>query len=170
MTYKKEKVGELDNKVLPLMQEAVLTVRMVLHRHLVSVLSMRQPGLSSEDKVLLSGAVINNLFGTRPENDAVVHFAKGNRALVEEELRGLASHCPAKLLPVLTDSLRMQTICDEQIGIRSVSSLLMAKALGLLQEERPLPMPSTFMLAVRNLAVDQGLVEKIIPPAKDDAG
>ena len=170
MTQKKNESQQLDNKVLPVMQEAILTVRMILHRHLVDELATRQTQLTSEERVLLSGAVINNLFGTRPENDAVVHFAKGNRELVEQELRALASHCPATLLPVLTDSLRMQTICDEQIGIRSVSSLLMAKALGLLQEERPVAMPSTFMLAVRNLAVDQGLVEKIIPPAKDDAG
>jgi hypothetical protein len=169
MTQKKNESQQLDNKVLPVMQEAILTVRMILHRHLVDELATRQTQLTSEERVLLSGAVINNLFGTRPENDAVVHFAKGNRALVEEELRGLASHCPAKLLPVLTDSLRMQTICDEQIGIRSVSSLLMAKALGLLQEERPLPMPSTFMLAVRNLAVGQGLVEKIMLLAEGDA-
>ncbi|NLZ17693.1 MAG: hypothetical protein GX087_08190 [Desulfobulbaceae bacterium] len=156
-----------DNRVLPLMREAVLIVRMVLHRQLLHSLEARRPELSAAARVQLCGALINNLFGTRPEDAGIVQFAREERQLVEEELRALSVHA-GQLRPILTDALRMHTICDEQEGINSTASLLMAKALGLLEEDRPLPLPSTFMLAVRSLAVAEGLVHPIIQ--QEDAG
>jgi hypothetical protein len=105
--------------------------------------------------------VINNLFGTQPLDATVVAFATNNRELVERELRELAMRVPT-LLPLLTDALRMKTICDNQEGIHSIPSLLMAKALGILQEDRQLPLPSTFMLQVRTLAAQHGLIETML--------
>ena len=151
-----------DNRVLPLMREAVLMVRMVLHRRLLSGLAGRRPDLSAPDAAQLCGAVINNLFGTRPEDAGIARYARAHQELVEEELRSLARHV-GELKPILTDALRMQVICDEQEGINSTGSLLMAKALGLLDTEQPLPLPSTFMQAVRKLAVAEGLVQ-VMPP------
>jgi hypothetical protein len=55
----------------------------------------------------------------------------------------------------------MQTICDNHEGIHSIPCLLMARELGLLDEERVLPMPSTFMIAVRRLGAEYGLVEEM---------
>lgn len=152
-----------DGRVRALMREAVLTVRMVLHRHLLRGLDKRHPELSAEQRVRLCGAVLNNLFGTRPEDAAVASFGRRQRELVEEELRGLARHAEG-LRPILTDALRMHTICDEQEGVNSMPSLLMARALGILEEERPMPLPSTFMLGVRNLAVAEGLVHPLDAP------
>lgn len=157
---------QVENRVVPLMREAVLLVRMVLHRELLQSLAGRRPELPAEDRVQLCGALINNLFGTRPEDDAVVRFGREHRHLVEEELRGLAGQVQ-RLKPVLTDALRMHTICDEQEGINSTASLLMAKALDLLDEERPLPLPSTFMLSVRTLAVAEGLAHPMLTPEAD---
>ncbi len=155
-----------DKRVLLLMREAVLTVRMVLHRHLLRALETRHPELSAAHRVQLCGAMVNNLFGTRPEDEGIVRFARMQPELVEEELRALAGHTDA-LRPILTDALRMHTICNEQEGINSMASLLMAKTLGILEEERPLPLPSTFMLAVRSLAVAEGLVRPLLDPQAD---
>ena len=154
----------MDNRVLPMMRDAITTVQMVLFQTLRQ--SLRQPERDETLHTRLAGAVINNLFGTRPVDEAVSAFAAANRELVEAELRGLADHC-AGLRPILTDALRMHTICDEQEGINSAGSLLMARALGLLDEDRPLPLPSSFMLAVRNLAVAEGLVLPLLPPQAD---
>ncbi|MCW5209238.1 hypothetical protein VU10_03410, partial [Desulfobulbus sp. US1] len=41
----------------------------------------------------------------------------------------------------------------------SIPCLLLAKELGLLNEERELPLPSTFMLSVRKLGAESGLVK-----------
>ncbi|MDH4319074.1 MAG: hypothetical protein OEV64_11830, partial [Desulfobulbaceae bacterium] len=64
----------------------------------------------------------------------------------------------------LTDALRMQAICDNQEGRNSLSSLLMARALGILQENRPLPLPSSFMTTVRALGAQCGLLIPMSAP------
>ena len=148
----------VDNKVVPVMREAVTTVQVILFKVLKQSMHDRYVDQVEPHHTHLAGAVMNNLFGTQPLNDAVVAFAAANRELVERELRELSGRC-APLIPVLTDALRMKTICDNQEGIHSIPSLLMAKALGVLQEERPLPLPSTFMIQVRALAADHGLIE-----------
>jgi len=157
-----------DSKLIPVMREAVLTVQMVLYKHLKQKVAASYSDWPREKRARLAGAVVNSLYGSEAMDPEVTTFARDHRALVESELRGLAQHCEP-LIPFLTDSLRMQVICDNQEGIHSVGSLLMAKTLGLLQEERTLPLPSTFMLSVRNLAVTHGLVEKqeAAPPAEE---
>lgn len=150
------------------MREAIVMVQMVLFKHLHQDIVSRQAELADADQRKLAGAVVNNLFGTEPEDPAVSAFARENREEVEAQLRSLDQRFPT-LCPFLTDALRMKTICDNQEGIHSIPSLLMAKALGILQEERPLPMPSTFMLSVRNLASANGLVNPLqaTPPADE---
>lgn len=148
----------VDNKVIPVMREAVVMVQMVLFKVLRQSVHDRFVDLGDADHARLAGAVINNLFGNQPADESVAAFAAANREWVEQELRGLPDTCQT-LLPLLTDGLRMKTICDNQEGIHSIPSLLMARALGILQEDRPLPMPSTFMLQVRALAAEHGLIE-----------
>ncbi len=148
----------VDNKVIPVMREAVTTVQMVLFKVLRQNVHDRYVDQTEAFHTQLTGAVINNLFGTQPLDAAINAFGAGNRELVERELRELKDSV-RPLVPIITDALRMKTICDNQEGIHSIPSLLMAKALGLLQEERALPLPSTFMLQVRTLAATHGLIE-----------
>ncbi|NLX18840.1 MAG: hypothetical protein GXY53_06115 [Desulfobulbus sp.] len=148
----------VQNKLIPVMREAITTVQMLLFKELRRDIQTRYTDAIEPHHTRLAGAVINNLFGTQPEDREVAVFAASNRELVELELRELASRL-SPLLPLVTDALRMKTICDNQEGIHSIASLLMARALGILLESRPLPMPSTFMLQVRTLAIQHGLVE-----------
>ncbi|PID72244.1 MAG: hypothetical protein CSA31_02860 [Desulfobulbus propionicus] len=150
---------QIDNKVLPVMREAITMVQMVFYKQLVDDIRARQT-VPEKDAQRLAGAVVNNLFGTEPADATVTAYGAENRELVEQELRGIAERLNT-LCPFLTDALRMQAICDNQEGVHSISSLLMAKALGILQEERALPMPSTFMLSVRTLAGEYGLVKQM---------
>lgn len=157
-----------DSKLIPVMREAVLTVQMVLYRTLKESMARRFADWPEDKQGRLAGAVVNSLFGTEAVDPEVVVFARNHRELAEEELRGLADHC-GDLIPFLTDALRMQVICDNQEGVHSLGSLLMAKALGLLREDRDLPLPSTFMFSVRNLAAVHGIIEpvQVAPPAED---
>lgn len=157
-----------DSKLIPVMREAVLTVQMVLYRCLKESMAGRFADWPKERQGRLAGAVVNSLYGTEAVDPEVAVFARNHRELVEDELRGLAGHCE-DLIPFLTDSLRMQAICDNQEGVHSLGSLLMAKALGVLREDRALPLPSTFMLSVRNLAAVHGIIEsqKAAPPPED---
>lgn len=157
-----------DSKLIPVMREAVLTVQMVLYRSLKENMAGRYADWPQEKQGRLAGAVVNSLYGTEAVDPEIAVFARNHRELVEEELRCLADHC-SDLTPFLTDSLRMKAICDNQEGIHSLGSLLMAKALGIFREDRDLPLPSTFMLSVRNLAAVHGIIEpqKAAPPPED---
>lgn len=158
--------GHLDGKVVPVMREAVATVQLVLFGQLKEKLAGRYPDWSPEDYRRLIGCVVNDLFGTPAGDKESLAFARHHFAEVEKELRMVAENVP-DLLPFLTDALRMQTLCDHEEGINSLPTLLRARAVGVLQEERILPMPSTFMLSVRQLGSMHGLVKP--PPVRDPA-
>ncbi|WP_051305583.1 hypothetical protein [Desulfogranum mediterraneum] len=159
---------EISSKILPVMREAIIMVQMVLFQRLQADIAGRYPEWSPERQRTLAGAVVNNLFGSEPTDPEVTLFGREHRQLVEEELRGLAVRLES-LCPYLTDALRMKTICDNQEGFHSIPSLLMAQALGILHQDRALPMPSTFMLSVRSLAAESGLVKqfKAAPPPEE---
>ena len=102
--------------------------------------------------------VVNDLFGTPAQDKESLEFASEHLDVVEKELRAIAENVP-EMLSFLTDALRMQTLCDHEEGVNSLPTLLRAKAVGVLQEERAVPMPSTFMLAVRQLGSTHGLLK-----------
>lgn len=159
----------VENKLIPVMREAITAVQMILFKVLKESVHNRYADQIEPFPTQLAGAVMNNLFGTQPLDDSVAVFAAANRQLVERELHELAVSCQS-LVPLLTDALRMKTICDNQEGIHSIPSLLMARALGILQEERPLPLPSTFMMQVRKVASEYGLFEEMqqVNPAPEE--
>jgi hypothetical protein len=154
----KEAAPEFDAKVVPVMREAIVMVQMILYRRLREDVQTRYQDWSDQEKTWLAGAVVNNLFGSEAADPEVNVFARKHRELLEQELREIQERV-SDLIPHLTDALRMQTICDNHEGIHSIPCLLLAKELGLLDEERVLPMPSTFMIAVRKLGAEYGLVE-----------
>jgi hypothetical protein len=161
-----EAAPAFDSKIIPVMREAITTVQMILFQRLKESISQRYSegseysGHSEEDKIRLAGAVVNNLYGSDALDPQVNLFARNHRELIEEELRGLSSRA-AELIPHITDSLRMQILCDNHEGIHSIPCLLLAKELGLLDEERELPLPSTFMLSVRKLGAEAGIVKPV---------
>jgi len=152
--------GEIDSRMVPVMREAVALVQLVFFGELKKKIAQKRRNLENQEQMWLTGAVVNNLFGSSASNDEIAAFAGSNRELIEEELRGVAGDLP-DLLPYLTDALRMQAICDNQEGINSVPTLLMARTLGVLQEQRALPLPSTFMIMVRKLGAQHGLLTEM---------
>ena len=153
----------LDSRVIPVMREAVATVQLVLFGILKERLREKYGAWAPEEYRRLIGCIVSDIFGTPARDPDSVAFAREHMDTVEHELRGMAGNI-TPLLPQLTDALRMQTLCDHEEGINSLPTLLRARALGLLQEERSIPMPSTFMIAVRKLGSEHGLLQA--PQAK----
>jgi len=154
----------LDSRIVPVMREAVGTVQLVLFGQLKEKLVEEYPDWAPDEFSRLVGCIVSDLFGTPAGDRETREFARKNIDLVEKELRAMAGNLP-DMVPYLTDALRMQTLCDHEEGINSLPTLLRARAVGLLQEERTIPMPSTFMLAVRQLGSEHGLLEPM--PVRD---
>ena len=155
---------KLDNRVIPVMREAVATVQMILFGELKNKLAAQYNDWEPGEYTRLVGCIVNDIFGTPAQDSESMQFAGKHLETVEDELRGLANNVP-DLLPHLTDALRMQTLCDHEEGINSIPALLRARALKVLQEERPIPLPSTFIISVRQLGAQYGLIEPM--KAKD---
>ncbi len=151
---------QLDSKVIPVMREAVVTVQMVLFGQLKDKLAEKFSGRDKNEFVRIVGCIVSDLFGTPARDKESVEFAREHLDEVEKELWSIKDYVP-EMLPFLTDALRMQTLCDHEEGVNSLPTLLRARAVGVLQEERSIPMPSTFMLAVRQMGSQYGLLEKM---------
>lgn len=147
-----------DSKLIPVLREAIVMVQMVLFRHLKGQIHQQYQDLQAQEQNWLAGAVVSSLYGSSVASEARA-FTRQHREAIEQELRALHtySHQSQELLPYLTDSLRMQAFCDQYEGKTSLSCLVLAQELGLLLAERALPLPSSFMSSVRDLATVQGL-------------
>ncbi|MDW7771704.1 MAG: hypothetical protein SCH71_02335 [Desulfobulbaceae bacterium] len=151
---------KLDNRVIPVMREAIVLVQMVLFQELKEKLGSKYAAWNPDMYRRLVGCIVNDIFGTPAQDPEAVQFARLHIEMVEEELRALADNVP-DILPHLTDALRMQTLCDREEGKNTLPTLLRARALGVLQEERTIPMPSTFMIFVRQLGARYNLLESL---------
>lgn len=149
---------KLDSKVIPVMREAVAMVQMIVYRELREKLTEKYIDWGQDNYRRLIGCIVNDIFGTPALDADSVEFAGEHREVVEEELRSLGDNV-RDIIPCLTDALRMQTLCDHEEGVNTLPTLLRARALGVLQEDRPIPMPSTFMIIVRQLGAKYGLLE-----------
>lgn len=151
---------QLDRKVIPVMREAVATVQLILFGQLKEKLAEKYSGWPALEFKRLVGCIVNDLFGTPAQDRESREFARKHIEVVEEELRAMAENFP-DMIPSLTDTLRMQTLCDHEEGVNSLPTLLRAREFGLLEMDRSVPLPSTFMIAVRNLGATYGLLEPI---------
>lgn len=158
------------SRLISVLREGICVVQMVLFKELRSLLTSKHPGRDSLAVSMLSGAITNELFGSLNREEQFQDFRKKNRADIEQELFSLAQELPS-LTAALTDALRIQTLCDSMEEKDSAKLLNHAAEIGLLIQERELPLPSTFMTMVRSLGDAHQL---IIAPAsisqEDDQG
>jgi hypothetical protein len=158
----KTETTEKNSQLLNSLREGVSVVQMVLFKEIRNKLSSRKPDLARGQVAMLAGSITNEVFGTQNPEEKFVRFRKAHRGDIEQELLNLKDD-QAALRPILTDALRIQTLCDHQEGGDSSATLLRAKELDYLVEERDVPLPSTFMTAVRELGKQHNL---LIPPVQ----
>jgi hypothetical protein len=140
----------VEHTLVPVLREGVAVVKMILFKELKPYLGEKYPQRGAEFAGRLSGAVINELFGTPNPDPTFAAFAQAHRVIIHDELGLLAVRHP-NLRIALTDALRIQFLCDHQENIDSSAVLSRADELGILVVEREVPLPATFMNMVRTL-------------------
>ena len=153
-----------DSRLIPILREGAAVIQMILFKEIKGHLAAKHPEQEAGFIGLLAGALVNRLFASDNPEPKFQEFLAANRGLIEQELLGLAQELP-QLRDPLSDTLRILTLCDQQEEIQGADLLSPAEALGLLNHERDLPLPSTFMETVRSLGAGHGL---IIPPSPID--
>ena len=141
---------EFESKLIPIMREGVDVIKMIFFRKLKDSFSEKYPDRDSSYISMLSGAILNNLFGVVNTAEPFASFAEENRAYINKEMKNVATELEEMRIP-LTDALRIQFLCDTQEGIDTSFILEHAKTLNILLADREIPLPNHFMTLVRNL-------------------
>jgi hypothetical protein len=149
-------------RLLPILQEGIEITKMVLYRKLRDFVTPRFPEHSAAFHGQLAGGVVNDLFGPPPDlPETAAAFMGKNGELIAQERQAFASELPEMKI-VITDALRMQTICALLAGLADPGLLQRAESAGILLAEREIPLPHTFIDMARRLGKASGL---LTPPA-----
>lgn len=154
------KKTEKKSQLISSLREGVSIVQMILFKEVRANLMKKRPDLDKTELAMLAGSITNEVFGTQNPEEKFIRFCKENWGNIEQELLNIKDEL-APLCTTLTDALRIQTLCDHQEGDDSSATLLRAKELDFLLEERDLPLPSLFLTSVRELGKQHNL---LIPP------
>ncbi|MEN8136701.1 MAG: hypothetical protein ABFS18_14390 [Thermodesulfobacteriota bacterium] len=160
-----ESTPGFESNLIPVMREGIEVVKMICFGKLSASLVARYSHQDKKYCSMLTGAVINEIFGTPNNQDPFASFCVDNRDIIDTEIKDFAVNFKELRIP-LTDALRMQFICDKMDGHEDDQTLKHAKVRGLLLEERDLPLPQKFMEMVRRIGKAIGL---IIPPLPTEA-
>lgn len=142
----------VEGKLIPVLREGITIIKMIIFKQLKPYLSEKYPALGPTDISRLSGAIINDIFGTPNTEPDHLQFAETHHEKINRELNALAAEFKTLRIP-LTDALRIQFLCDTQDGIENEALLTRARDLGILITDRDVPLPKFFMNSVRRLGV-----------------
>jgi hypothetical protein len=151
-----------NSQLIQSLREAVGLVQMILFKEMRTSLDQKQQNIPQAERSMLAGSITNEVFGTPNPEARFKAFRETNWGIIEQELLSLHENYNF-LCRHITDALRIQTLCDSQVGEDSSKTLLKAKEYGYLLEEREIPLPSTFMSVIRELGKEHQL---IIPPVQ----
>jgi hypothetical protein len=161
-------MAEQENKIergfIPSLREGVDVVRMIFFKKMRAHCAESLPAKAPHFHGMLAGAVMNELFGTPNPEEKFVAFVAENRQVIEAELAGLATNFKDMRIP-LTDALRIHYLCNYQEGIAGdeVTVLARARELGVLIEEREVPLPKRFLELVYRVGKAHGLIQEQKP-------
>ena len=144
------------SELIVVLREGVSVVQMVLFKELRILFAEQYQNKDITQRSMLAGAIINKLFGMENPEEKFQEFNTKNRGVIEQELLSLAEQLP-QLQTIITDALRVQTLCDTQEGEDATHVLQQAEELGILIKDRELPLPSTFMTLIRMLGEKHSL-------------
>lgn len=157
-TQKEEKIEE---QLIPALRQGIDIIKMVLFKEIRPHLEKHYQQMLPEDKARLTGAMVNGLFGVENMEKTVANFTTNHQHIVQHELEAFAATFDHLTIPV-TDALRIQYLCDSHEGIDSETVLEKARKLGILIQDRDVPLPGAFMSLVRSF----GVAYKILEPVK----
>ena len=152
---------DIENRLVPVLRDGVNLIKMVFFKELKTYLSEKYPEREAADIGKLSGAILNQVFGTPNTTKPFATFALENRSLIETEMNAAANQFDRLRIP-LTDALRIQFLCDSQEGIQNEEPLQCARDLGLLIVDREVPLPKNFMNLVRKIGQAYGLIDPAV--------
>ncbi len=150
---------QVEREFIPALREGVEIVKMIFFMKVRDRAETRYPDEDRGYFGMLAGAVVNDFFGTPNPEPRFRDFAEQNRERIDKMLADVPVHMEPLRIP-LTDALRVQFLCDHQEGLEDGSGAILKRAreLGILIEDRSVPLPRQFMNLVYQVGKAHGLV------------
>lgn len=151
---------KIDREFIPSLREGVDVIRMVFFKKMRDFLITTYPDQEQRFYGLIAGAVMNQLFGTPNPDAKIQQFVQENDAVISTELQNVSVNFADFRIP-LTDALRIHYLCNFQEELDDAAATVLAKAkeLGVLIEERDVPLPKGFMELVYRIGKVHGLLQ-----------
>jgi len=150
---------EVKRELIPSLREGVDIVRMIFFRDMKGYLAAKYPEEGKDYSGMFAAAVMNELFGTPNPESKFAKFAADNHEKISRELNNISTQFPELCIP-LTDALRIHFLCNQQEGIKGdhEATLHRARELGVLLDDREIPLPKGFMKLIGRLGKAYGLL------------
>ncbi len=149
---------EFESRLAPVLREGVTVVKMIFYKELKNRIARKFPKKDEAFVRKLSGAIVNETFGTVNVAEPFASFIRENQDRIADEINAVSVNFTELKIP-LTDALRVQFLCDSQEGVDSEHVLRKAREAGILLEDREVPLPKTFMNLVRRLGAAHGVLD-----------
>lgn len=149
-----------ESKLIPILRQGVAVIQMIFYKRMRDHLVQKYSEYTMEDINKLSGAIVNDVFGTPNTEEPFVTFARENKEYIEKEIKKIPDELADLMIP-LTDALRVIVLCDKQEGIETSAVLQQAHDRKLLVVSREVPLPGRFINLVRELGSKYDI---LLPP------
>ncbi len=158
-----EEPPTLSSGFLPALREGVVLLQMVFYMRFRDWLTAQEPELTQEEIKLISGAMVNRLFGEKKVSNSLNRFMKKNLQTIDEKLSLVPDELQELRIPI-TDALRMHFFLNRFQGTgdqeMEILALKNAKKWGILIEERQVPWPKGFMEMTYRIGKAYGLIKE----------
>ena len=149
----------IEREFIPSLREGVDIIRMIFFRKMRDLFAEKYPKREKSFHGMAGGAVMNELFGTPNLEPEFVQFFKDNQNIIVFELENINTNF-GDFCIALTDALRIHYLCNFQEEIDDAEPRVLARAreLGVLLEDRDVPLPKEFMEFVYRIGKVHGLL------------
>lgn len=145
------------SQLVPVLREGIDIVKIVTYKTIKEYFNQHFSSIEQSDCNKLSGIILNIIFGTPNIEEEIikkqVQFKTEIQRVIDELPGVFGDFCDT-----ITDALRIQVLCDGYNNIDSTPILEQAAQLKILQKDRELPLPNTFIILVRELGAKHQLL------------
>jgi hypothetical protein len=145
------------SQLVPVLREGIDIVKIFTYKTIKEYFNNHFENIAQGDCNKLSGIILNIIFGTPNTNEEI----KKTQGQYNDEIQQVINELPGILgdfCNTITDALRIQILCDGYNNIDSTPILEQAEQLKILQKDRELPLPNTFIVSVRELGAENQLL------------
>ena len=145
---------QIIDKLVPSLRKAMQLIKIVVYVKVKKISVQHQPKFDENAIRQLTAQFMNIMFDAQYPTGKFSDIA--GLEDVQQIILSVSLEHP-ELTTLITDTLRIQYLCDQETGLDRKEPLVNAEKLGILQVDRSIPLPKSFIELANRLGNDYGL-------------